>query len=190
MFNVKLAGYRFCIENTYEYIEELCREYTVPDSDDSINIKVTEDECNAENKDHGNWSPAYLESLAVYRKICEYLVQYDIFLFHCSALAIEEEGVLLTGESGAGKSTHAGLWREMFGDRLVTVNDDKPLISFSNNTFRVYGTPYGGKDNLQTNTSAEIKAVVEIQKGKENIIKRADRKKALRILLKQVCIPA
>lgn len=30
----------------------------------------------------------YLESLALYRKLCEKMLEYDIFLLHCSAVAL------------------------------------------------------------------------------------------------------
>ena len=31
-------------------------------------------------------------------------------------------------DNGTGKSTHARLWRETFGDRVWMINDDKPLL--------------------------------------------------------------
>lgn len=52
-----------------------------------------------------------------YRKIAEKLVQYDVMLFHGSAVAVDGIGYLFTAKSGTGKSTHTRLWREYFGDR-------------------------------------------------------------------------
>lgn len=71
---------------------------------------------------------AYLETLAVYRKIAEKMPDYGTVLFHGSAIAVDGEAYIFTAKSGTGKSTHVRLWREMLGDRAVMVNDDKPLI--------------------------------------------------------------
>ena len=45
-------------------------------------------------------------------------------------------------DSGTGKSTHARLWRETFGDRAVMVNDDKPLLRITKDGVIAYGTPW------------------------------------------------
>ena len=49
-------------------------------------------------------------------------VIYDTILFHGSVIAVDGEGYLFTAKSGTGKSTHARLWRETFGDRAVRVS--------------------------------------------------------------------
>ena len=156
---------------------------------DAVLISISPEERAFENQDGGSWEEGYLESLAVYRKICETLVSSDIALFHCSALAMDGQAVLFTGPSGTGKSTHARLWRQHYGDGLVTVNDDKPLLTFEESGIRVWGTPYGGKDNLQTNTSAAVKAVVVLKQAPENKIRRLSAHEALPCLLCQTYHP-
>lgn len=189
MFTIKLAQHAFQIDNSYPYVENFCRDYQIPADSAAPVIRITPRELAAENQDGGRWSEGYLESLAVYRKICKSLVQENIILFHSSALALDGKAVLFIGPSGTGKSTHARLWRQRFGDRIVTVNDDKPLVAFSDREIRVYGTPYGGKDNLQTNTSAPVIGIVALRQAEKNTIRRLTPREALPKLLNQTYRP-
>ncbi len=170
MFHMKVAEHIYTIENRYGYLPALCKDYVC--EDEGVHIAISDEELEHENQTGENWSPAYLESLAVYRKICEQLLEEDILLFHCSALQVGEKAVLFTAPSGTGKSTHARLWRERFGDKVLSVNDDKPLLSFTENEIRVWGTPYCGKEGIQSNTSAPVAAVVILHQEPENELKK------------------
>lgn len=192
MFQIELAEHIFAIENTYPYVEQLCQDYkTTKYPQDTIS--VTSEEIARENEDGKNWSLGYLESLAIYRKICEKLLEENIILFHCSAIEIEGKAYLFTAPSGTGKSTHTRLWREVFGKKVTMINDDKPLLVIpqnsddkkSSDTIKVYGTPYAGKDGLQTNTSAPISAIIILHQAKENTINRLDARSAYPMLLNQ-----
>ena len=77
---------------------------------------------------------------------------------------------LFTAPSGTGKSTHTRLWREVFGDRVWMINDDKPMLRISENLVTAYGTPWNGKHHISRNASAPLKAIVQLNRGKENII--------------------
>jgi len=193
MFRIELAGHCFAVDNTYSYVEELCRNYITNKEPEDV-ISVSPEEVARENADGSMWSKAYLESLAVYRKICERLLADNILLFHCSAIELDGKAYLFTAPSGTGKSTHARLWREAFGDRVTMINDDKPLVSVPMESLcddtcvdkiMVYGTPYGGKDGLQTNKSAPVEAIVILHQAKENTICRMDAKSAYPVLLNQ-----
>ena len=184
MIKIKLADHVFVIENKYAYVEQLCNDYLTEEVAKST-IRVTEDEMQSENKNDGNWSFPYLESLAVYRKIAEHLLADDILLFHCSALSIDGKAYLFTAPSGTGKSTHTRLWREHFGSRVTMINDDKPLLVVRKDAVTVYGTPYGGKDNIQTNTSAKVAGIVILHQAEYNEIQRMTAKEAYPMLLNQ-----
>lgn len=193
MFRIELAGHSFAVDNTYSYVEKLGQDYITRKEPEDV-ISVSLEEIARENEDGGMWSTAYLESLAVYRKICEKLLDDNILLFHCSAIEIDGKAYLFTAPSGTGKSTHTRLWREVFGDRVTMINDDKPLVSIPvensdedtcGDNIRVYGTPYAGKDGLQTNRSAPVAAIVILHQAKENTIDRMESKSAYPTLLNQ-----
>ena len=140
--------------------------------------------------DHSGYSDAYLETLAVYRKIAEKMPAYDTFLFHGSAIAVDGAAYIFTAKSGTGKSTHTRLWREFLGDRAVMVNDDKPLIRVNpDGTATVYGTPWDGKHHLSTNIAVPLKAICILERAKQNTIRQITAGEAYPMLLQQAYRP-
>ena len=117
-----------------------------------------------------HFSDAYLETLAVYRKIADCLLSCDTLLFHGSVIAVDGEGYLFTAKSGTGKSTHTRLWREYFGERAVMVNDDKPLLRITDSGVTAYGTPWDGKHRLSTNTAVPLKGICILARDTTNHI--------------------
>ena len=117
-----------------------------------------------------HFSDAYLETLAVYRKIADHLLSCDTLLFHGSVIAVDGEGYLFTAKSGTGKSTHTRLWREYFGERAVMVNDDKPLLHITDSGVTAYGTPWDGKHRLSTNTAVPLKGICILARDTTNHI--------------------
>jgi hypothetical protein len=143
---IRLADKIIKINPLYAYLKEYCRDYLITDTKELKNGLKPDFEIEVSKKDIlyereksaredellgmpiRKFNDAYLETLAVYRKIAEKLLDYDTLLFHGSLIAVDGEGYLFTAKSGTGKSTHTKLWREYFGDRAVMVNDDKPLL--------------------------------------------------------------
>ena len=136
------------------------------------------------------WPEGYLEELAVYRAVCERLPFYDTILLHGSALCADGEGYLFTAPSGTGKSTHARLWREAFGERVVMINDDKPLLLVRPEGVKVYGTPFRGKHGLGGDRSAPLRAIAVLSRGTDNAIRPLSAGDAMGALLRQVYRPA
>ena len=93
-------------------------------------------------------------------------------VLHSSALALDGQGVAFSAPSGTGKSTHVGLWRQVFGDRVTVINDDKPALRFTENGVMIYGTPWSGKTAENTNCRVPLKAIVFIERGQENRLER------------------
>ena len=120
------------------------------------------------------FSDAYLETLAVYRKIADHLLYCDTLLFHGSVIAVDGEGYLFTAKSGTGKSTHTRLWREYFGERAVMVNDDKPLLHITDSGVTAYGTPWDGKHRLSTNTAVPLKGICILTRDTTNHIESVE----------------
>ncbi len=132
----------------------------------------------------------YFESLAVYRKIAEQMPLYDTVLFHGSALALDGQGYLFIAKSGTGKSTHARLWRERFGNRVIMINDDKPLVGIRDGEVFAFGTPWDGKHRLSTNMSAKLRAIFALGRAIKNFASELDGWQGYRHLLNRCYHPS
>lgn len=186
----RIADKNIRINSIHESVHSLCKDYLINSSDQTtvdFKVKTSQDDIDYErtkNK-YGEYSDGYLETLAVYRKIAEKMIEFDTFLFHGSCIAIDGQGILFTAKSGVGKSTHAKNWCELFGDRVLMVNDDKPLIHVDDNQVTVYGTPYNGKHKRGSNIAVPLKAICIIERDQINLIKSISYKEAFPILLQQ-----
>lgn len=179
-FNIRLADRVVAVSALYESTREFCFEYlTDAEADFSVCVelsdimaedKKSDEERAAEGLKPYKYSPTYLETLALYRKISEKMADFDTILFHGSAIMLDGEAYIFTAKSGTGKSTHTRLWREVFGERAVMINDDKPLIAFKEGVPTVYGTPWCGKHGLGKNIFAPVKAICILTRGEQNTI--------------------
>lgn len=126
-----------------------------------------------------------LELTALQRKIVEEFFAYDTLLFHGSVVAVDGQAYLFTAKSGTGKSTHTRLWREVFGNRAVMVNDDKPFLQITPEGATAWGSPWMGKHGLGSNIGVPLKAICILERGEENKIAPISPKEALPMLLQQ-----
>ena len=178
------------IAHRHEYLANQCKDYQTSCAP-SVSFEITESDIRRERErsEISNVSDDYLESLACYRKFCEYAVQERVLLFHSSAVAVDGVAYLFAAPSGTGKSPHTRLWRQMLGERAVMINDDKPLLRFFENEIRVYGTPWDGKHHLSTPISAPVGGVCLLSRGVENKIVPITANEALAFLLSQTFRP-
>jgi hypothetical protein len=175
----------------------MCEEYEVDreqreEESEFLEIEVTaEDIANEAGKstDGYEYPAEYLETLAFYRKFCEAVVEKGILLFHSSVVAVDGVAYMFTAPSGTGKSTHTALWRNVFGDKAVMINDDKPLLKVTEEGVIVYGTPWDGKHRISTNTSVPVQAICILERGQENEIRREEFFAAYPVILNQTYRP-
>ena len=192
--------YRFAdknikIESVCDDVHEYCKEYK-SDSEPDFTVVTTINDIEYEKKRSASndiyegksvveYNDGYLEELAVYRKIAEKMPEYDTFLFHGSAVAVDGQAYLFTAKSGTGKSTHTRLWRKLLGERAVMVNDDKPLIRADERGVVVFGTPYNGKHRLGNNISVPLKAVCILERSEKNHIRQITKSESYATILQQ-----
>ena len=188
----KIADQIVRIESIYPRIHEYCKGYELEADTPDIVVKTTPEDIEYE-KAHGseeyNFTDDYYEELAVHRKLSTEMLAYNTFLFHGSCIAMDGEAYIFTAPSGTGKSTHARLWRECFGDRVVMVNDDKPYIRVDENGAVVYGTPFNGKHRLGTDICVPLKAICLLKRGEKNEIASVEKNEAYPLLLQQTYRP-
>jgi hypothetical protein len=194
-FTIALAGQRISVSPLHAYAKEYCKDYLV-EGDGDISIVVTQEdieyeraaserEGRLEGRPVRRFPDAYLETLAIYRRIAEKLLVHDTLLFHGSVVSVDGQGYLFTAVSGTGKSTHTRLWRQRFGDRCVMVNDDKPLLRITQDGVMACGTPWDGKHRLSTNTMVPLKGLVILERGEQNEITAITAGEAFPMLLQQ-----
>lgn len=127
------------------------------------------------------------EPLELHYLVTEELASRGILLIHGSAISMDGEAYIFTASSGTGKSTHAALWRQVFGNRVVMINDDKPYIKVnSNGECLVYGSPWDGKHRLSSNIGVPLKSICCLDRGAKNNISEITIKEVLPNLLKQI----
>lgn len=194
-FTIALAGKRIAISSIYPAMREFCRNY-LTEGEPDFSISVTMEDIDFEREKSARedilegipvrkFPNAYLETLAIYRKIAEIMLDYDTILFHGSAISVDGQGYLFTAKSGTGKSTHTRLWRERFGDRAITVNDDKPLLKIEDGQVLVCGTPWDGKHRISTNTMVPLKGICILNRAVDNHIDKISPRQAMPMLLQQ-----
>lgn len=187
----KIADVVFEAKLIYGYTERLCKNYEYDGEQPcDFSVVMTNEDVAKEKALAPEFVEPYLESLALFRKLCDYCLEHaNGIIFHSSAIMVDGKAYLFTAPSGTGKSTHTRLWRELLGDRAVMVNDDKPIIRYIDGKFYVYGTPWNGKHHLDTNCRAEIKAICKIEQAKENSISKASTAEMLLTIFNQTIRP-
>ena len=199
-FCTELADTVFQVTALFEDTKRFCGDYLSQKAPQYV-ITVTERDIDFErqraNRNHQKeglppvvYSDSYLETLALYRKMAEQLVQEDVILMHGAVVAVDDRAYLFTAKSGTGKTTHIRRWLEAFGSRAVVVNGDKPLLRIKDCGVTVYGTPWDGKEHLSCNIALPLKAVCILERSEQNHIGRISKKEALPTLCQQVYRPA
>jgi hypothetical protein len=194
-FCVELAGVPLRIVCRYTENRDFFRDY-LTDSPPLLTISPTNADLEAEwaafvKRDaKRGFSPQprgkpFLENSSIYTQLAVGLAGYGVLQMHGSALCMDGQAYVFTALSGTGKSTHARLWREAFGDRVWMINDDKPLIRVLDGVgARAYGSPWDGKHHLSRNASAPLKAVVQLERGRENRVESLAKADAYALLIR------
>ena len=187
MQKYKIADIVFTAKTEYPYTENLCKDYIYDgDENPAFSVEITKADVEKELLQSKDIPLDILESLALYRKLCDYLIENaDGMIFHSSALAIDNKAYLFAAPSGTGKSTHAWGWRTVFGDKVVMINDDKPIIRKIGDKFYAYGNPWNGKHNIGENIRVEIDAICMLGRGEENSIRKITPKEMIPTVLNQ-----
>ena len=129
---------------------------------------------------------AMQEFNSVHRQISRQILSRGGFVMHGVLLECDGKGYLFTAKSGTGKTTHARLWQEAFGDRVRIINGDKPILRVTDGGIYGYGTPWCGKEHYNIPTSVKLDSILVIERAKENKLVKLSVDEALPLLLGQV----
>lgn len=198
-FCIQIAGRVARVSSLYESTRDFCRKYLTEDAPD-FQITVTREDLAYEQafafqeaKEEGLrprvFTDPFLERAAIQRQMAEALLQYDTLLLHGSAVAVDGEGFLFTAKCGTGKSTHTRLWMQVFGQRAMMVNDDKPFIHIASDGIWICGAPWSGKHGLDTNITVPLKGICLLERGSVNQIQKITAENLISWLLHEGCVP-
>ena len=192
---MEVAGLATQVQPMFGSTKEYCRPY-LTDRESEFFIEITDadlirqqalldQEADREGLRRRKFTDPFLERTVIQEKIAEKLLERDTLLLHGSTVAVDGKAYLFTAPCGTGKSTHTRLWREIFGERAVMVNDDKPFLRLTDRGVFACGSPWSGKHGLATNICVPLQGICLIHRGKENEISPAAREPALAILRHQ-----
>lgn len=181
-FRIQIAGLVTQVQPLYETTAVYCRNY-LTDKMPAFEISITEEDLafeqrmlDIEAREEGmklrRFTGPFLERTAIQRKIAEELLKYGTLLMHGSTVGLDGAAYLFTATCGTGKSTHTRLWREVFGDRAVMINDDKPFLKIGNDGVVACGSPWSGKHGLDHNIGLPLKGICILRRGAVNRIRR------------------
>lgn len=199
-FKMKLAGMIFFVNGIHPELERYCQDYLINEPETAEETELPHEEIRItpemilaereEAEEGASYSDAYLETLALLRRITEAAAPHDRFLCHGAVITWRDRGYLFTAPSGTGKTTHISLWKKYLGDEVEIVNGDKPLAEACPDGFRVYGTPWAGKERWQKNRSTLLNGICVIRQAKENTVRRLTPLEAMPMLLRQIYFTA
>lgn len=186
--NILLSDLKITINHQYDFMKSFCKDYISHFDNCDISAVAVAEDVNKE-KELVPTAPIELcESLCIYRSIAEQIPQFDRFVFHGASIEYNSEAYLFTAPSGTGKTTHINLWKKNLGCKVDIINGDKPIVKLADKPV-VYGTPWAGKEALQRNASAPLKAICILKQSKNNAITRLSKSDAIRHLMLQVYMP-
>lgn len=171
----KIAEFITEFEPKYDNLKKLAKpfEYNGTAQTD-IRLKVSDEYINnLLNKMIKDTSIEEVENFALATQFNRAIINKNAMLLHSSAIKYKGKAYLFSAHSGVGKSTHTKLWINQFGkDYVKFINDDKPVIRFYENECVVYGTPFDGGSGIANNDFAVLGAVVFIERGESNSIRK------------------
>lgn len=170
----KIAGLHICMEPQTDFTRQLLEEYRVEENRAVISIPPC---------------PGEEEYALLLEKLSLALLDFDGMYIHGGALMMDGRVWLFIAPSGTGKSTHLALWKELMGDKITILNGDKPLIRLEDGVFRVYGTPWRGKEGWGIDGVGELAGIYILKRSAQNRIQPMQDLDILNMLLSQTVQP-
>lgn len=90
---------------------------------------------------------------------------------HACGLVVGGRAVLFCGQSGAGKSTTARLWRQ-HRPRTLVLSDDRIVVRGAGRAFRAHGTPWHGDGGYASPGNRPLGAVFFLRHGRRDRVRR------------------
>ncbi len=192
-YKLKIADKVILIKNVNDNVKERCGGFVTRSEGYDFSVTTDSENIRREREINGDESgerfgDEYLEYIALNRKLAEKMLDYDTFLMHGSVVCVGDDAFMFTAASGVGKTTRTMFFLDQIEGSFV-VNGDKPFLTINDSFVSVHGTPWAGKENLGTNTTKRLRAVVFLERSEKSEIKEISYSEAFLGLLGQVYMP-
>lgn len=187
MYKCRIAGLDVLINARYDRLKTQLEKYICGETDflPQITIDKTDKDLMAEKGADLDWSLEDCEMFFSGNEFYKELLKHNGLMLHSSAIEYGGGAFLFSADPGTGKSTHTSLWRKYLGKRVRIINDDKPALRTDGNAVMVYGTPWSGTADLNSNISVPLKAIVFLERAETDFILRISSQEAFPLLFSQ-----
>lgn len=190
MITIRIAGINVGLDSDTQYLKRICRSF-LSDADPDFTVSVKPDDVMSElglSTTPSSYEKS--ESTCLYREICRKMPEYDCFLMHSAAIAVNGKAIAFAAKSGVGKTTHIRLWADLLGkDRVQPINGDKPLYRFIDGTLFACSTPFMGKEQIGSNRMAPLRTLCFIERSETNRIRPLEPTEIIARLTTQLLFP-
>ncbi len=192
-FKIHVAGLYVTISARYDLSYDICRPYLTDLPWSDITLYVTPAAIKAKKAAMPiPLTDEQAECICLSDQLSLKLLPHDAFLLHAAVVCKDQKCYAFCAPRGVGKSTHAAMWQEYFGQENVTViNGDKPIVRRGKDgCFYAYGTPWCGKEGQNTPQGAVIDCITFIDRAQSDRTVSVTEREYLDRLIGQVVFPA
>lgn len=198
-FTMEIAGLVVGVQPLFQSTRLYCNPY-LTDKAPEFFVNVTEEDLvfqqmllEQEAAEEGlkirKFKGPFLERATIQRRVAGRLLSQNTLMLHGSTVSVDGKAYLFTAPCRTGKSTHTRLWRELFGERAIMVNDDMPFLQITFDGVLAYGSPWNGKHGLSTNICVPLQGICFLHRGIENVIERITPERGITALRRQMHTP-
>ena len=99
----------------------------------------------------------------------DYLMDHEACIVHAVAFIHKGKAWLITGDSGAGKSTQVQNLQEIDPSEFQIICGDRPVLEFSDDgTVWVFPSPWNGKEGWHGADPAPLEGIICLKRGNDN----------------------
>lgn len=148
-------------------------------------------------EERGECTKLEMGSLAEFRakyvhlsaKQCELLLSMQMFaksaachkklLMHAVTVVVDNEGYVIAGKPGTGKSTMARQWLDHFGGRSFILSDDRTVAGIKERQAAGWMTPWSKVSHGDPFRAYKVNGIAFISKSKDCAMRRMNREEAV-----------
>lgn len=118
-----------------------------------------------------------------------YLAQkHTMAALHSASILYRDRLWLFSGPSGMGKSTHTGLWNELF--HTPVINGDLNLLAIKNGTPVVHGIPWCGTSGIRSTETYPLGGIILLERSEKNFVEELSPDQKLLFVTQRLVSPS